>query len=135
MINTLFDHTSIIKTAASKWGLPHLTERDKAATDLCGILTRETPRNDFPIVKPRPFKRAGRVAVENERLSEFQRAFLMVVAGFEGLKAIEQDQTVEKKIAELLRLIEEEGAIDKLQTVGDAIHFIRKHLEFPPAQA
>ena len=129
VVNTLFDHTSIIKTASNKWGLSHLTERDKAATDLGGILTRDTPRDDFPEVTPRPYTPTG--VSEDAPLSDYQKAILMLVAGFEGLKTIEQDQSDEKKIADLVKLIEEEGEISKLKTVGDGIGFIQTHLELP----
>lgn len=43
------DHTSILKTIQLRWGLPPLTNRDKAAPDLAGVLTLATPRTDDPI--------------------------------------------------------------------------------------
>jgi phospholipase C len=47
------DHTAIIKTLTSRWGLDHLTARDKAAPDLSELLTLEEPRrNDFPRLVP-----------------------------------------------------------------------------------
>lgn len=49
-----FDHTSIIKTIQNCFELEgSLTERDKAAPDFSGLLTRDTPRkDDIPVVKP-----------------------------------------------------------------------------------
>ena len=49
-----FDHTSIIKTIQQCFNLDgNLTERDKAAPDFSGLLTRSTPRkSDIPEVKP-----------------------------------------------------------------------------------
>jgi phospholipase C len=46
------DHTSIIKTVTNRWGLGHLTERDKAAFDISQVLEREEPRKDCPILDP-----------------------------------------------------------------------------------
>ena len=46
---TPIDHTSILKTAEKRWGLPALTARDAAAPDLGGVLTLDTPRSDDPL--------------------------------------------------------------------------------------
>jgi phospholipase C len=46
------DHTSIIKTVTNRWGLGHLTERDKEAFDISQVLIRENPRNDCLILDP-----------------------------------------------------------------------------------
>jgi phospholipase C len=43
------DHTSVLKTIEVRWGLPSLTERDKAAPDLGDVLTLAAPRADDPI--------------------------------------------------------------------------------------
>lgn len=48
---TPYDHTSVIRTAQIAFGLEsHLTERDKAAPDLSGMLRLDTPRKDTPDV-------------------------------------------------------------------------------------
>ncbi|MCH2193605.1 alkaline phosphatase family protein [Kordia sp.] len=43
------DHTSLLKTIENLFDLPHLTERDKAASDVLDVLTREKPRKDNPL--------------------------------------------------------------------------------------
>ncbi|MBB5471006.1 phospholipase C [Paraburkholderia sp. Clong3] len=43
------DHTSILKTAQSLWGMPALTARDAAAPDVSGVFTRTAPRTDDPL--------------------------------------------------------------------------------------
>jgi phospholipase C len=43
------DHTSILKTAEARWGLPSLTARDAAASDVGGALTLTSPRTDDPL--------------------------------------------------------------------------------------
>ena len=76
--NTIFDHTSIIKTATKRWGLPSLTRRDAAATDLSEVLTLTEPRTDTPDIKlnpPPPFE--GCTA---NPLSGFQRHMLAAAA-------------------------------------------------------
>jgi phospholipase C len=40
------DHTSVLKTVETRWGLPSLTRRDAAAPDVGGALTLQTPRTD-----------------------------------------------------------------------------------------
>jgi phospholipase C len=45
----VIDHTSILKTIELRWGLDHLTARDKAAPDLGDVLTLAKPRSDDPL--------------------------------------------------------------------------------------
>lgn len=57
--HTPFDHTSIIATVRNCFDLPgYLTQRDKNAPDLSCLLTRDTPRDDKPRVKPLPLPRS-----------------------------------------------------------------------------
>jgi phospholipase C len=46
---TPLDHTSVLKTVETRWGLPPLTRRDAAAPDVGGALTLATPRTDDPL--------------------------------------------------------------------------------------
>lgn len=48
--STPFDHTSILKTVETRWGLPSLTARDAAAPDVGAVLTLSTPRTDDPLL-------------------------------------------------------------------------------------
>jgi phospholipase C len=43
------DHTSILKTVETRWGLPALTARDAAAPDVGEALTLVQPRTDDPL--------------------------------------------------------------------------------------
>jgi phospholipase C len=43
------DHTSILKTVQTRWGLPALTARDAAAPDVGAAITLTTPRTDDPL--------------------------------------------------------------------------------------
>jgi phospholipase C len=43
------DHTSILKTVETRWGLPPLTARDAAAPDVGDVLTLTPPRTDDPL--------------------------------------------------------------------------------------
>jgi phospholipase C len=43
------DHTSVLKTIETRWGLPALTARDAAAPDVGDALTLATPRTDDPL--------------------------------------------------------------------------------------
>lgn len=46
---TPLDHTSILKTVETRWGLPALTARDAAAPGVGDVLTLTTPRTDDPL--------------------------------------------------------------------------------------
>ncbi|SDB88822.1 phospholipase C [Raineyella antarctica] len=58
--HTVYDHSSVPKTVQSLFGLPPLTERDKAANDLLHLLTLDTPRTDCPSTLPPPVPAAPR---------------------------------------------------------------------------
>jgi phospholipase C len=47
---TPLDHTSILKTVETRWGLKPLTARDAAAVDVGGAITLTTPRTDDPLM-------------------------------------------------------------------------------------
>ena len=48
------DHTVILKTLETRYGLKPLTQRDAGATDLSGVLTLAAPRTDDPLVGVTP---------------------------------------------------------------------------------
>jgi phospholipase C len=50
IVKETLDHTSILKTLETTWGMTHLTNRDKNATDLTSVLSGTIPRADGPIV-------------------------------------------------------------------------------------
>lgn len=45
----VIDHTSVLKTIETRWGLSPLSARDKAAPSLGDVLTLATPRTDDPL--------------------------------------------------------------------------------------
>ena len=47
--STPLDHTSVLKTIETRWGLPALTARDGAAPDVGDALTLTVPRTDDPL--------------------------------------------------------------------------------------
>jgi phospholipase C len=54
---TPLDHTSVLATIERRFGLPALTQRDKAAPDIGGALNQTNPRTDDPlagVVPPQP---------------------------------------------------------------------------------
>ena len=48
--STIFDHTSILATVEARFGIPPLTNRDKAANKLDVALNLDTPRTDAPTI-------------------------------------------------------------------------------------
>ena len=47
--STPLDHTSVLKTIETRWGLPALTARDAAAPDVGDVLSLTAPRTDDPL--------------------------------------------------------------------------------------
>lgn len=53
--NTVFDHTSVIRTVSKRWlDGAHLTERDRQAADLSEVLSLSSARTDVPTFTPNP---------------------------------------------------------------------------------
>ena len=127
IVHTLFDHTSIIKTVTNRWNLPSLTERDKAASDLGQVLSLDQPRVDFPEILPRPFQPVPRP--EDEPLNDFQKGILALVAGVEAMNRIDDTRSITEKVADLARLVESEGQVARLKTIGQAWKFMRDKLD------
>jgi phospholipase C len=50
--HTLYDHTSMLATVERLFGIGNLTNRDKAANDMLGLLTLDDPRGDSPTTLP-----------------------------------------------------------------------------------
>jgi phospholipase C len=78
--STPFDHTSILATVERRFGLPALTARDKAATDLGDVLTESVPRTDDPLagVQPPPPSTANPAAAAP---SHIQKIYAELAAG------------------------------------------------------
>jgi phospholipase C len=53
--DTIYDHTSIFKTLAMRFGLQHLTQRDAHANPFSHLFQLTTPRQDTPTKLPEPF--------------------------------------------------------------------------------
>ena len=128
MIHTVFDHTSIIKTACNRWNLPPLTERDKAANDLSEALTLDTPRDDVPEIKAQPYQRLPRP--EYEPLNGFQSGVLAVVAGMSVYYNVDQRKHLTERVADMAHLVENELAIHRLHPIGEAWQFMKAKLDF-----
>jgi phospholipase C len=79
---TPFDHTSIIKTVQTCFGLEgSLTERDKAAPDLSCVLTLESPRaDDLPAVEPLNWD----VTAAGKDINDLHRVMVQVAADLTG---------------------------------------------------
>jgi phospholipase C len=128
VIHTVFDHTSIIKTVRNRWDLPLLTERDRTANDLSEALTLDSPRTDVPEIIPRSFARVPRP--EDEPLNDFQRGVLAVVAGVSVYYNVDQRKHLTERVADLAHLVENELAIRRLKTIGEAWQLMKAKLDF-----
>jgi hypothetical protein len=56
VVNTVFDHTSVLSTLVNRFGLPQgrLGLRQVQAPDVSVALNRQAPRQDFPPINPPP---------------------------------------------------------------------------------
>lgn len=125
--HSVFDHTSIIKTVCKRWNLPPLTERDKMANDLSEVLTLDQPRDDAPLITPKPFERVPRP--EDEPLNDFQKGVLALVAGVTAYNRVDERKHFYERIADLLHLVENEAQIYRLKTIGEAWKFMKAKLD------
>ena len=135
IVSDVYDHTSIIRTVCKRWQLHYLTERDRKAKNFEGVLNSPTARTDFPEIKPRPYNIPERA--REEPINDLQKALLYVMAGFDDALQIERDESILQKAEDLLQLVEDEGRIAHIKTVGGAVDFMKdfenrpeKHLSF-----
>ncbi len=81
--NTVYDHTSIIKTVINAFGLnTTLLKREEQANDLSSVINRTTPRTDIPKITPRPtppatFEMAAKYA--DVPLNGLQKAMMLAL--------------------------------------------------------
>jgi phospholipase C len=76
---TPLDHTSILKTIETRWGLPALTARDAAAPSVGDVLTLTEPRTDDPlagVVAPQ----TAQINPDEDRPSHLQMILAQLVA-------------------------------------------------------
>ena len=87
-----FDHTSILATLGKRFGLSHLTNRDKNAPDVGSVLTLDTPRKDDPLSGVSAPASNDAVNVENYP-SQMQRTHAAALAELAGKEAGEATPT------------------------------------------
>jgi phospholipase C len=56
--DTVYDHSSVVKTLTERFGLGHLTERDKAANSIWHLI-KDAPRQDCPMTLPPTVRSEG----------------------------------------------------------------------------
>ncbi len=88
---TPFDHTSLLKTVEMRFGLPSLTQRDAAATDIGGIFTLSSPRADNPLagVKPPVNPKAASLPDKPTHLQNVQADLASRIPGRNETKGVE----------------------------------------------
>jgi phospholipase C len=90
VITTPLQHTSLLKTLSARWGLGHLTARDRAAHDIREAFTTASPRarEDWPLLTPRPLPDAGQVARPGDHpLNALQRDIVRLANTLAGAPA------------------------------------------------
>jgi phospholipase C len=107
--DTPFDHTSIIKTLCDRWGLEHLTERDRAAPSFAPVLTRALaePRLETPDVVARPYNRLPEPKAHEGPISHLGSQIIELSAAVAG------------------------EAVPVLKTAGEAVRHLLGHVHRP----
>jgi phospholipase C len=108
VINTPLQHTSFMKTLEEKWSLGHLTERDQLANDLREAFNLSLPRtrDSWPILKPRLVPQVD--TTNDDPLNPLQRHIVELVKTAVGGADV---------------------AASEVQTVGEAVSFLRRKAE------
>ncbi len=70
--HTIYEHCSVLTTVEKTFGLGHLTERDKRASDLTHLLSVGNPRTDAPKSLPNPIDSGIKCTPEFEFIAEAQ---------------------------------------------------------------
>lgn len=83
--STPLEHCSVIRTLCARFGLPALTDRDRAAPDLSPVLALDAPRTDAPAFTPRPCDPLPEHEARQAPLIGLQRMILNIAARRKGL--------------------------------------------------
>ncbi|WP_428242386.1 alkaline phosphatase family protein [Gynuella sp.] len=119
---TVFDHTSIIRTLCQRWDLPALTERDKYANSLDELLTLQTARRDYVQVQPRPYHR--QTTNKDQPLNPFQRILLMLSVSMVSYCRFKRNRTRFARIKSICAWIHNEWVLMKIKTQGQAVDYL-----------
>ncbi|XP_021282371.1 non-specific phospholipase C4-like [Herrania umbratica] len=80
-----FEHSSIPATVKRIFNLKEfLTKRDAWAGTFEGVINRENPRTDCPVILPEPVNMRDAAAKETAKLSEFQQELVQMAAVLNG---------------------------------------------------
>jgi phospholipase C len=116
--HTLYDHTSVLATVERLYGVPSLTNRDRAANDVLGLVSLPVARTDCPTTLNNPVSAVAEAAVSDAAQAPVSDQPLPDsgnVHGFLGnllktdLKLSEGNQAEQAAIIERFRTIETRG--------------------------
>ncbi|MEO8035603.1 MAG: alkaline phosphatase family protein [Acidobacteriota bacterium] len=135
--NTLFDHTSVLKTVINCFGLTAdgqpqsppatLLRREENATDLSEVLTLTTPRTDFPTLSEPvpPISGFNFADVADLALTEFQQSMLLLALQRVPLLAAGAAAVPAELLARVLEThTDAKDVVDFLTTIEEAARAI-----------
>lgn len=114
IINTIFDHSSFLKTMSEKWNFQNLTHRDLHANSFAHVFSNKK-RNDYPDIPEPIIKQTGNEAYLKDKLNGLQKSIV------HGLHALASIQLKDKTNIERLLVDPTE-----IKNVGDAMSYIKK---------
>ncbi len=118
--HTLYDHTSVLATVEKLYGLPPLTNRDKTANDVIGLLSLSAPRTDCPTTLSRPAPAAVQAPLPKTMQAELDQQPLPDsgnVLGFLGITLKTDIELSEGDEAETAAKIQR---VKRIKTAGEA---------------
>jgi phospholipase C len=118
--HTLYDHSSVLATVETLYGVPPLTDRDKEAHDVIGLLSRPSPRTDCPTTLKGPAPAAAEPPVPRATRSQLDREPLPEsgnVIGFLGIMLKTDIELSEGNEAETAAKVKR---VKRIETRGEA---------------
>jgi phospholipase C len=109
IVNAPREHSSFLKTLAIKWGLPTLTDRDKAALDFSEVFTSDLaqPASSWPVLADHVMPQSWFTQdFSDAPLNELQRSIVGMVAALPQAKGLGLDATAVQTVGNATALIQ-----------------------------
>jgi phospholipase C len=128
----IYDHSSIPASIEERFGLTSLTERDKQAARVTGLLTLNNPRTNAPLTLPAPASSGVRFEFLKKIEMDFEEA--LVELGLDTSKSVDPALAGFVHVA-LLRKLSKSSPIDREDVIqeakevksdGDAVRYIQR---------
>lgn len=118
--HTLYDHTSVLATVERLYGVPPLTNRDKTANDVTGLLSLSSPRTDCPTTLSRPAPAAVQAPRPKTMQAELDQQPLPDSGNLLGFLGIVLKTDIELSEADEAETAAKIERVKRIKTAGEA---------------